>query len=691
MATIIESLIVTLGLDGAKFKAGSEAAKKQIKQTLEQTTTTAKQMEERGKQAARFFSSVKSEALSLLAVLTAGAGLKAFASSSITTSADVGRLASNLGMSTEALSAWQGAAARSGGTADAMAGTFRTVSGELAKFKMGLSSDFVAWFARANAAAGGTADAFNRLGSADSTMLELSRILSTIAATDPSKAMLFAKNLGVDESTFNFLKQGPGFVRAQIAAQMRLGVVTDADAKRAQEMQSKLEALRQASSKLGRDLLTKAAPAIEWLTDKLTQFGVAAQEHGPMVIGFFAAIALGVAAPYAGVLALTAVIGAVAVGIGYVYEQWQKWMSGSSSSLGAFFQFFVDIWNRIDGVFGPVFASAARSWVELFNVVVAGVKFVVALFSGSGAEIRESWKNLFASIGKLWDSEIEYLSKGIDLLKSFFPAIGDGIKAAFGAAFDWVVGRARAVWDAITGKKAAPVADGQNITARASVAPGAKVVPAPAATVAPAPAATGEVAQGPRAARPARGVRNNNPGNLNYVGQRGATKEAGPGGRFAVFGTMAEGVAALVTQIKLYASRGRDTITSIVNKYAPASDNNNVPAYIAALVKAMGVGANEHLNLSDEKTMLALVKGIVSHEQGRGQVPEEQINAGARLANTTARAGATTTTSTTSSDVKIGQVTIQTQATDAQGIARDAQEYFRQYPMIAPQANTGLN
>lgn len=42
-----------------------------------------------------------------------------------------------------------------------------------------------------------------------------------------------------------------------------------------------------------------------------------------------------------------------------------------------------------------------------------------------------------------------------------------------------------------------------------------------------------------------RGIRNNNPGNLNFAGQRGASLEGGPGGRFATFDTMDEGVAAL--------------------------------------------------------------------------------------------------------------------------------------------------
>lgn len=65
-------------------------------------------------------------------------------------------------------------------------------------------------------------------------------------------------------------------------------------------------------------------------------------------------------------------------------------------------------------------------------------------------------------------------------------------------------------------------------------------------------------------------VVNNNPGNLRFVGQAGATQ--GSGG-FARFSSPAAGVSALASQIKLDASRGA-TLASFINKYAPPSENN---------------------------------------------------------------------------------------------------------------------
>ncbi len=649
MADIIDAFIVTLGLDGSNFKKGEADTKKSLRSLEDESSTTAKEMEKRGKQAAQFFASIKVEALSLLAVLTAGAGLKSFVTASIDSSAQLGRLAHNVDSSTEALSAWEGAAARSGGTAESMAGTFRNVSTELAKFKLGLSSDFVQWFARA----GGD---FTKLKEVNGTMIELSQIVSDLDKKDPGKALLIAKNLGIDENTFNFLRRGPQYVQEQLEAQKRLGVVTEADAQRAQQLQARIEGLRQSSEKLGRDLLTKAAPALEWLLEKISDLAVMAQKNGPAVAAFFTTLAVAAAIPFAEVIALTAAVAAIAVVVGYVYQEWQKWMEGSESSLSGFFQFFADGWKAAREVFGNTFKALGTTLSAWFNAATSIVKAVGSLFFGSSDEIRAAWSEMFKDIGDYWTSLL-------DLFSNAGPAILQAFKTGLTAAFSWAKGRVDAIWGAITGKSApAP--------APQAAAPSVQV---------PNPAARGNPAS-------PRGIRNNNPGNLNFAGQTGATKEGGAGGRFAVFSSMDQGIAALGRQLQLYSSRGIDTIQAIVQKYAPAADNNNVQAYVRALVKETGVDAGSKLDLNDLNQLISLMRGIINHENGSGFVSNEQISAGARLAARGSGGG-----NTASNEVKIGTMTIHTQATDAQGIARDAQSAFRSYPLMVPQSNTGIN
>lgn len=122
-----------------------------------------------------------------------------------------------------------------------------------------------------------------------------------------------------------------------------------------------------------------------------------------------------------------------------------------------------------------------------------------------------------------------------------------------------------------------------------------------------------------------RGERNNNPGNINFAGQAGASLER-PGGRFARFETAFDGLRALARQLMLYAGRGINSVEKIISTWAPASDNNNTTAYIRAVSQRLGVDPRAALNMSDPQTMSALMSSIIQHENGRNIYSRELIN-----------------------------------------------------------------
>ncbi|EFT9363758.1 lytic transglycosylase [Salmonella enterica] len=132
----------------------------------------------------------------------------------------------------------------------------------------------------------------------------------------------------------------------------------------------------------------------------------------------------------------------------------------------------------------------------------------------------------------------------------------------------------------------------------------------------------GEPEQHAQAAK--RGERNNNPGNLNFAGQAGATLER-PGGRFARFETAFDGLRALSRQLVLYAGRGINSVEKIISTWAPASDNNNTAAYIQAVSQRLGVNPQAALNINDPQTMSALMSSIIHHENGRNIYSKELI------------------------------------------------------------------
>ncbi|WP_447761999.1 lytic transglycosylase [Citrobacter freundii] len=131
-----------------------------------------------------------------------------------------------------------------------------------------------------------------------------------------------------------------------------------------------------------------------------------------------------------------------------------------------------------------------------------------------------------------------------------------------------------------------------------------------------------------QSAKAPRGIRNNNPGNIDFRGQSGATLER-PGGRFARFETAYDGLKALSRQLMRYfegktTGKPLQTLNDIISTWAPGNENNT-GAYIAQLSKMMGVSPDAILNLKDPQVMSSLMNGIIHHENGRNPYPGELV------------------------------------------------------------------
>lgn len=130
-----------------------------------------------------------------------------------------------------------------------------------------------------------------------------------------------------------------------------------------------------------------------------------------------------------------------------------------------------------------------------------------------------------------------------------------------------------------------------------------------------------------------RGIRNNNPGNLGFAGQKGASRENGSG-RFAAFNTPEEGLAAMSKQLDLfYTGKSKNvkgpaqSVSAIISAWAPPGENNT-KAYIAQVAKELNVSPTAKLNLNDPNTKMALMQAIVKKENGGNPYTLEQYQAG---------------------------------------------------------------
>ena len=116
----------------------------------------------------------------------------------------------------------------------------------------------------------------------------------------------------------------------------------------------------------------------------------------------------------------------------------------------------------------------------------------------------------------------------------------------------------------------------------------------------------------------ARGFRNNNPGNIrfstknNWQGQIGKDKDG-----FVIFDTPLNGLRASAKLIKNKLNKGQSTIAALIESWAPPNENNT-PAYVAAVAKALGVSSSASLNATH---IPGLLNAIIKHENGSNPYP----------------------------------------------------------------------
>lgn len=155
-------------------------------------------------------------------------------------------------------------------------------------------------------------------------------------------------------------------------------------------------------------------------------------------------------------------------------------------------------------------------------------------------------------------------------------------------------------------------------------------------------------------ARRARGYRNRNPGNINYLPSRAwrgqvalETLPNGRPGRFGVYDTHENGIRAIVMQLRRYQERGDRTITAMIARWAPPEDQNNTAAYVRFVAQRTGVNQSDPFPMHDPVKLRALVAAIIEKELGGQPYDSATIDRGVSAADDAApsvRAAASTGT-----------------------------------------------
>ncbi|MGA4658526.1 structural protein [Proteus terrae] len=116
--------------------------------------------------------------------------------------------------------------------------------------------------------------------------------------------------------------------------------------------------------------------------------------------------------------------------------------------------------------------------------------------------------------------------------------------------------------------------------------------------------------------RPARGERNNNPGNIRHGSKWQGLSAQQTDKDFCQFVSPEYGIRAIYKLLQTYQKKYElNTVESIIDRYAPPNENNTV-SYINRAAKDIGVSVNEPINVSSKPVAIALATAIVGVELG---------------------------------------------------------------------------
>jgi hypothetical protein len=134
----------------------------------------------------------------------------------------------------------------------------------------------------------------------------------------------------------------------------------------------------------------------------------------------------------------------------------------------------------------------------------------------------------------------------------------------------------------------------------------------------------------------ARGIRNNNPGNIDHndanawEGELPVDKAIEP--RFARFDIPENGIRALGKLLLTYQRKyNLKTVEALISRWAPSSENDTA-AYVRSVEQKTGTAPGAEVNLRQVGVLTGFVRAIIEHENGGNPYSISVINEGVRRA-----------------------------------------------------------
>lgn len=501
MATVIDTLFLELGIDSSKFSGEAAKAEKQydrlersVSKVEKAEKTAAKTTKENSEARRKSVVDTQKADVSMQGLLkTVNASIKGFAAftglllgasglsklalDAAKANRELDTTAKNLGMARKELSAWQGAAEMAGESANGMSGYMKTLSGDMQSLIMMGDTSVLPYF---NALGVSLLDSTGKARKLDDVMLDLADRFSTM---DRQQAYTLARQMGIDDGTFNTLSRGRAEMERMLEIQRDMYHSSEADIENSRKLAEARAVLNARWESLKLMIGNALIPVLTTLTEIVSGFVGFLVKHEHVTKGVFLGIATAIGvflvpmlvtataavfafiAPFAPLIAAVAGLGAA---FGLLYDDYKTWAEGGKSLFdwGRFTSYINSSKVSTDSL-GKSFiylTTGYTSWSEAANGMLDWMRLKGFIDGNtvSVGSLMNGFKNLASELS---DGLMPYLMDIVEIFNRLkdgdFSGAGEAVKVAFNRRWEAVKSFAGAAWDRVTGT--VDVATGHNV------------------------------------------------------------------------------------------------------------------------------------------------------------------------------------------------------------------------------------
>lgn len=260
MPTVLDSLIIEIGLDPTKFTKGQKEAIRQFNEAAEAAKKAASSIEASSSRSAEFLAKVNTQLMAFGALLVGSrltGDLIRFGANVTKQDAATGRLAYTLETSVQGLDKWRNAAYLAGGSADGVTGFIQNLTSEFAKFEIHGQSDLIPYFRGLGVQ---VSDATGKMRPFADIMRDVSNAVKKLG---PAQGAEWLRSIGADPGSINLLIKGGDELDRYLKMAERFSTVSPKNVENATKLDLAYRNLTIALTGLGR-------AALELLSTPLT-------------------------------------------------------------------------------------------------------------------------------------------------------------------------------------------------------------------------------------------------------------------------------------------------------------------------------------------------------------------------------------------------------------------------------------